>query len=173
MSALFDLPDAVATQNALVSPDGLYRYWLTRTWQPEVWRLGFIMLNPSTADAEVDDPTIGRCKDFARRLGYGGITVVNLYAYRATNPRDMLAAADPVGPENDAYLTELLRSRAEANVDTIAAWGANAKPDRVAAIMAMPGADRLMCLGLTKHGAPRHPLYLRADAPLVPFGGRP
>jgi hypothetical protein len=141
----------------------------TRTWEPEVWRLAFIMLNPSTADAEVDDPTVVRCEGFARRFGYGGITVMNLYAYRATKPGDMFRAHDPVGPENDDYLRRMLVSRMDAGVDTIAAWGAHAKADRVADVMAMPGASRLTCLGRTKSGQPRHPLMLRKDTALEPY----
>ena len=160
-----------ASSAAVLSNDGLYRYVLTRTWQPEVHRLWFIMLNPSTADATVDDPTIRRCMGFARRFGYGGVGVVNLYAYRATKPADLWKAADPVGPENDSTIGAMLVERSYFDVPTVAAWGANAKPERVAQVLAMPGAHRLMCLGLTKAGQPRHPLYLRSDAALIPFGG--
>lgn len=154
---------------AKISEDGRYRYLLTRTWEESVWPLAFIMLNPSTADAHQDDPTIRRCIGFAKRFGFGGITVANLYAYRATKPADLWRAADPVGPENDGMLSGLLRSRAEADVLAIAAWGANAKPDRVRAVLSLPGADRLQCLGVTKAGAPRHPLYLRGSAEPIPL----
>lgn len=98
----FALEREVAT-TAGISECGTYRYWLCREWSPGLDSLVWLMLNPSTADATQDDPTIRRCMGFARRWGYGGITVVNLYAYRATNPRDLLTAADPVGPENDRY----------------------------------------------------------------------
>lgn len=161
--------DAGPTSDAVLSEDGLYRYSLTRTWEPSVWRLAFIMLNPSTADASVDDPTIRRCMGFARKFGYGGITVCNLYAYRATKPADMFAAADPVGPENDGWLSRLLSARGSAQVPVVAAWGAHARPDRVAAVLAMPGAEVLHCLGYTKAGQPRHPLMLPNTAELVPF----
>lgn len=160
-------------KRALLSDDGAYRYWLSRSWDDAVWNLGFVMLNPSTADAAVDDPTIVRCAGFARRLGYGGITVLNLYAYRATQPADLWKAADPVGPDNDRHLALMLAGRAEAGSDVIAAWGANAKPDRVAEVLALPGAERMQCLGHTKHGAPRHPLYLPSDAPLLALAATP
>lgn len=158
-------------KRAVLSDDGRYRYALSRTWEPGVWSLAFIMLNPSTADAEIDDPTIRRCMGFARSFGYGGITVVNLYAYRATQPLDLWRAEDPVGPENDAYLRAILADRQEHGVPVVAAWGANAKPDRVAEVLAMPGAARLSALGVTKGGAPRHPLYLRGDSHLTSWGG--
>lgn len=156
---------------ASISEDGLYRYALHRWWG---WgdRLGFVMLNPSTADAEVDDPTIRRCVGFARSLGFDGIRVVNLYAFRATKPADLWRAAEPTGGQrNDDLLRELLRQAKAQPV--IAAWGANAKPDRVAEFMSWPGSEHVRALGFTKAGAPRHPLYLRADAQPVAFPPTP
>lgn len=155
-------------RSAVLSSDGgLYRYSLRRTWEPGVAHALFIMLNPSTADATVDDPTIRRCMGFAAEWGLGGIYVANLYAYRATKPADLWRATDPVGPDNDQWLHALyVRTRFE-NGAVIAAWGANAKPDRVAAVCSSLGP--LDCLGVTKAGAPRHPLYLRADATPTPW----
>lgn len=149
---------------AQLSADGLYRYGLVRRWgmgPPAT----FVMLNPSTADAEQDDPTIRRCITFARAMGAGALHVLNLYAYRATKPADLWRAEDPVGPENDSYLTRhALACRAQGR-PLIAAWGAHAKPDRVAAVLELPGmAAALTALGVTKAGAPRHPLYLPATA---------
>ena len=158
-------------KEADITPDGLYRYALRRSWDPAVWPLAFIMLNPSTADTEIDDPTIRRCMGFARRLGYGGITVYNLYAYRATKPADLWKVEDPVGPGNDHWLNACLYSRYMADLPVVAAWGANARPDRVDAVMRMRGAENLCCFGVTKAGAPRHPLYLPGDAELVPWAG--
>lgn len=153
---------------ATLSEDGRYRYILHRWWGSGDRRLGFVMLNPSTADARVDDPTIRRCMGFARTLGYDGIRVVNLYAFRATKPADLWRADEPTGGvRNDDLLRELVRQGKHQPV--IAAWGANAKPDRVAEFMSWPGSDRVLALGLTKDGAPRHPLYLRADAQPVPY----
>ncbi|OZE35669.1 MULTISPECIES: DUF1643 domain-containing protein [unclassified Rhodococcus (in: high G+C Gram-positive bacteria)] len=158
--------------SASLSSDGRYRYTLRRVWGGGLW-LTFVMLNPSTADASQDDPTIRRCCGFARTLGYDGIHVVNLYAYRATRPQDLWTVDDPVGPENDTALRVALGRPGLV----IAAWGANARLDRVRQVAAMPGSNRLLCLGITKNGAPRHPLYLRADSEPVPWvavvGGKP
>src|SRR5262245_19133112 len=96
--------DLFQTKEALISPCGLYRYWLTRTWDNSLRRVCWVMLNPSTADAEQDDPTIRRCVGFARSWGAGGIIVVNLFAFRASDPKALLRAADPVGPDNDGHI---------------------------------------------------------------------
>lgn len=165
-------PGLVVRRAARISEDGRYRYTLVRRWGPEP-PLQFVMLNPSTADAEVDDRTIGRCVGFARDLGAGGILVVNLYAYRATKPVDLWRAEDPVGPDADLYLRAAARRSAIEGAATIAAWGVNAKPDRVAHVLDLfaNAGGRLHALGLTKDGHPRHPLYLPATARPVPFGG--
>lgn len=139
---------------------GEHRYSLTRTWDPSAKHLVFILLNPSTADAMQDDPTIRRCIGFANRWGFGGIVVVNLYAYRATKPRDMLAAADPVGPENDRIIAEIVEGKT-----VVAAWGTLAKHQRVAEVLALlPAATQLLALEITKYGHPRHPLYVRGES---------
>lgn len=157
---MLDLPDGSA---AVISPCGAYRYTLTRTWGPGKMAV-FVMLNPSTADARQDDPTIRRCRGFARREGCGGLVVVNLFAFRATSPADMKAARDPVGPQNDATLIRVLD---DADGPIIAAWGAHGsyrgRDREVAGLIDAPW----MCLGLTKAGAPRHPLYVKGDAPLI------
>lgn len=161
--------DPAVRKAASISECGRYRYTLHRWWEPDRTRLGFIMLNPSTADADIDDPTIRRCLGFARALGCDGIRVFNLYAFRATKPADLWKADEPTGGDrNDDLLREVLRQAKSWPV--IAAWGANAKPDRVAEVMSWHGSEHLLALGLTKDGAPRHPLYLRADAKPIPFG---
>lgn len=152
-------------KTAIISEDGTYRYLLTRYWDyllpPVVW----VMLNPSTADAEVDDRTIGRCTEFARAWGYGGIVVVNLYAYRATAPKDMLAAADPVGPENDWHLAHAFESALLIGGIVVCGWGNNAKADRAAEVhaLAVTQHTQLYALRVTKTGQPQHPLYLPGD----------
>ncbi|WP_421710821.1 DUF1643 domain-containing protein [Alcanivorax sp.] len=153
-------------KHAHMSECGTYRYFLTRRWEPGSQALLFIMLNPSTADHREDDPTIRRCVGFARREGYGAITVMNLYSFRATSPKNMLAAADPVGPQTDSYLLTARNYFDRA----ICAWGANADRDRVAEVVEIltPGME-LFCLGTTKAGHPRHPLYVKGDQKLVPW----
>lgn len=164
----------VATEKAAeISPCGLYRYWLARQWVPGARRLPIIMLNPSTADANIDDPTIRRCMAFARREGFGGIHVFNLFAFRATSPADMRAAADPVGPQNDYWLTQALEASAATGCAILAAWGAygdhRGRANYVRGMAQLRGA-RLACLGTTKDGHPRHPLYVKGDQVLTAFG---
>ena len=156
-------------KSASISDCGRYRYGLHRWWGADRSRLTFVMLNPSTANAYDDDPTIRRCMGFARTLGFDGIRVFNLYAYRATKPADLWRADEPTGGQrNDDLLREIgLMAKHQL---VLAAWGANAKPGRVAQVRAFPGWEHVKCLGQTKDGAPRHPLYLRADTVPQPFG---
>ena len=153
--------------SAVISDCGQYRYLLTREGDLTATRAPavFIMLNPSTADAALDDPTIRRCKSFAQAWGCNGIEVVNLYAFRATNPTDLWIQSDPVGEANDAWIV----NQAHMASEVVCAWGANAKPERVARVHAMlkTAGARLLCLGVTKSGAPRHPLYVRGDQQLI------
>lgn len=158
--------DLFMQSSAVLSPCGLYRYRLDRQWADGP-RCCFVMLNPSTADASNDDPTIRRCIGFAKREGCGGLTVVNLFAFRATKPTALLSATDPVGPDVDRHIDAVLR---ETDGPVIAAWGAWNKGTRAKIVRAMMG-DRAKCLGHTKDGSPRHPLYLRTDAPLIDFAG--
>ncbi len=150
---------------ALFDQSGRYRYLLWRAWDDGARRAAFIMLNPSTAGAAIDDPTIRRCIAYARAWGYGVLYVGNLFAYRATDPRALYGANDPIGPENDAYLVAIAR-RCDL---IVCAWGVHgALGDRGAAVLALLGAIApVYCFGCTKDGHPRHPLYLRRDAPLT------
>ena len=162
--------DVPIKRAAAISDCEQYRYGLYRSWG---WgdHLRFVMLNPSTADGEVDDPTIRRCMGFAWSLGFDGLSVFNLYAFRATKPADLWRAEEPTGGQrNDDLLRELLR-QAKA-VPVIAAWGVNAKPERVDWLMSLRGSEHVKALGVTKSGAPRHPLYLRADATPEPWPTR-
>lgn len=171
--ALFNLDE----HGAEMTDDGRYRYRLWRRWGTGR-HLGFVMLNPSTADAVADDPTIRRCIGFAKREGLDGIEVVNLYAWRATHPTDLWRALhhgdDIVGPANDIAIATLAGN---PRIDAVVlAWGAIPgqaleQSRRVAALIATAGAaagiDRTpLCLGTTALGEPRHPLMLRADTPL-------
>lgn len=158
-------------RSAEISDDGMYRYALGRQWG-RGWPATFVMLNPSTADANIDDPTIRRCIGFARGWGLGGIRVVNLYAYRATNPRELWTAEDPVGPLNRRHLFNALERAATTDTPVVAAWGAHAKRDRVEAFLDLLHSNRVTCLGVTKDGHPRHPLYLPKTATLSPWRPR-
>ena len=147
--------------------DGPYRYRLGRMWGP-VGGVVFVMLNPSTADATQNDPTIRRCLGFARREGWGSLDVVNLFGLRATNPAELAAHPDPVGPRNDAAIGDAIHA-ADA---VICAWGAHPMTqhqDRAATVLRLlrQHGSRIYRLGPpTRSGAPRHPLYLPANAPL-------
>lgn len=149
--------------SAVMSPCRLYRYRLSRCWGPGK-RMAWIMLNPSTADSEIDDPTIRRCMRFAKRQGHGAIDVINLYALRATKPIHLLDHPDPEGPHNHRHWHEVLD---DPNVGiVVAAWGAHAADDdRLPGSQALEEWDRAgwYCLGRTANGSPRHPLYIRAD----------
>jgi hypothetical protein len=146
---------------------GTYRYALRRCWDAARPPALIVGLNPSTADAERDDPTIRRCVRFARDWGFGGVVVGNLFAYRATRPAALRAAPAPVGPANDRWLRALTR---EAGI-VVAAWGDDGRHGgRDRAVLRLLGAAH--CLGTTKAGAPRHPLYVRADVAPRPFAGR-
>ncbi len=163
---------AAVEKDAMVSSCGRYRYSLSRCWDDSLPRVCWIALNPSTADASADDPTIRRCMDFSRRWGAGGIYVVNLFALRATDPRQLRLPGDPIGPDNDAYLKDAARA---GFLCFVAAWGSSPiAAARVAPVLAIfrSAGQSLQCLGQTKDGSPRHPLYVRADTALVPFRGQ-
>lgn len=149
-------------QLAAFDDERVYRYLLTRAWGPGP-RVLWIMLNPSTADESKLDPTLRRCLGFSRAWGFDGFEVCNVYALRSTDPKGLWKAADPIGPGNDAAI----RAAAERASCVIVGWGNHAKIDReleVAKLLQDVG-QRPCCLGTTDKGAPRHPLYLRADSP--------
>jgi hypothetical protein len=149
------------SKGAAISPDGKYRYYLDRWWEEGKGALVFVMLNPSTADHRVDDPTIKRCMAFARALGYGGIIVLNLFALRSSQPADLDRAIDPIGPQNDEYLDTVLRETAVEGGAVIVAWGTNGARERrdevVLKLIRSHGLTPL-CFGETKDGHPKHPL---------------
>ncbi|MBX9686722.1 MAG: DUF1643 domain-containing protein [Candidatus Obscuribacterales bacterium] len=152
---------------AVFDDTGKYRYRLWRRWQPGLPSLCFVMLNPSTADATINDPTIARCVSMAERWGFGAIEVVNLFAYRSTKPRDLWQAEDPVGEHNDEHIKRaLLHSQA-----CVLAWGnlPASRLERSKKVLKILGKKKTYCLGLTKLNQPRHPLYLSADVQLEDF----
>lgn len=159
--------------SATLSPDGRYRYFLSRTWGGFRRQVLFVMLNPSTADAAIDDATVRSCKRIAKANEFGSLSIVNLFAWRATKPHSLVVAAqacgDIVGEDNDSVLGRTMYGFAVNGYPIVAAWGApNSAPLRaiVAARVAFlrdlcQRRDMGLChLGLTADGSPRHPLYL-------------
>jgi hypothetical protein len=167
---------------AAFDDERIYRYLLTRAWKGVEFSQGtrtckpgdrvlWIMLNPSTADETKLDPTLRRCLGFAHRWGFDGFEICNLYALRSTDPKGLWSVADPVGPNNDA----VIQAAAKRAALVVVGWGGNAKLDReraVTQLLADVGV-RPYCLGTTDKGAPRHPLYLRADSMLFPWEVEP
>lgn len=152
-------------RGARFSPDYVYRYTLWRMWSNRGRWLVVIGLNPSTADATNDDPTIRRCVGFAKREGLDGLFMLNLFALRATDPRVMMAHPEPVGANNDTAIREYARS--DRGI-VVAAWGVHGlHHGRAKAVCRMiPG---LKCFGVTRDGSPKHPLYLRSDTPIIDY----
>jgi len=154
--------------SAGISDDEKYRYWLKRVWNKSLPQCTWIMLNPSVADSEQDDPTIRRCMSFARNWGCGSIHVVNLFAYRATKPDDLREVDDPVGPENDYWI------ESQISLDCgpiIAAWGSyTIIANREREVREMLVGSKVECLGLSASGKfPRHPLYVEGKTQPIPF----
>ena len=160
------------SMSATFDGTGDYRYRLDRRWNRDGDRITFILLNPSTADAFKDDPTIRRCVGFAQGWNAGTVTVVNLFAYRSTIPEQLYRACDPVGEDNDQHIRE-----AVTDVScVVAAWGNHGafKGRCEEVIESMRIADvKLHCFGLNKTGQPKHPLYLAEFSHLIPFGREP
>jgi hypothetical protein len=156
------------TSSAIYSDCETYRYALTRTWDPSGKRLMFVMLNPSKATEALNDPTVGRCENRARALGFGAFRVTNLFALRETDPMKMRRHVEPNGPDNDRTLID---GAAWADT-TIAAWGVHgvhlARDTDVIALFQDNNCP-MHALGLTKAGHPRHPLYLPYSAQPAPW----
>lgn len=166
------------TPYASFSPCRRYRYDLIRSWAPLLVphceprrQLAVVMLNPSTADESTDDPTIRRVISFAKSWGYGSLVVLNLFALRATDPDVMLAADDPIGPQNDDFLRDYLPRFRDAGLPVLAAWGVHGSHrGRDTAVLTLVEGVDWRCLGTTKHAYPKHPLYVRADTKLQVYG---
>ncbi len=171
MDTLFhvrQVEQAILVKGATLDPSGVYRYQLWRVWDESKPRVLFVMLNPSTADAEQDDPTIRKCIAYAKAWEYGSLEVVNLFALRSTSPALIYEHEDPKGAENDPYILE----SAYRSQLVIAAWGVHGEHrqrDRYIGALFSLHAIPLHCLGTTKNGLPRHPLYLKSDIQLSPF----
>ena len=159
------------------SPCMRYRYSLTRSWDATRSELLVVMLNPSTADAMQDDPTIRRVRGFAERWHNGGVRIMNLFALRATDPRALLTHEEPVGPENDERLRAALeevaapgRTDESSKRIVLAAWGVHGKlRGRAFRVLHMVADVHWFSLGKTQCGSPRHPLYVAGATPLTEF----
>ncbi len=155
--------------SANISPCEIYRYTLVRIWDADLPRALFVLLNPSTADAAIDDNTLRRGIAFAKLWGYGSVEFVNLFAFRSTDPTVLKAASvvnDVVGPHNNEHIAEAAK-RADV---IVLAWGANGSLlDRNKVVLYLLKDYELSCLGKTTHGHPKHPLRLAATTPLQPW----
>lgn len=159
-------------KSAEISVCERYRYRLYRSWADGPFVV-FLMFNPSTANAEMDDPTIRKCMGFAERWGYGGIAVVNLFALRSTDPREVgkVSFAEAVGPDNDDAILKVCATAGEV----ITAWGCGqhmrTRLDRAIKVLRSIKATYpdlpINCLGRGKDGQPRHPLMLAYSTPKV------
>lgn len=145
---------------------GTYRYSLWRGWNENGPRLAFIMLNPSTADDQINDATIRRCMSFAQIWGYGSLEVVNLFALRTPHPRRLREVPDPVGADCDAHILAAVE-RANQTIVAWGNWGSLHQRDR--AVLDLLSHVTMHCLGWNQSGQPRHPLYLKRDVRPVPY----
>lgn len=153
-----------STAGAAFSKCGRYRYAVWRSWDPGLGSVLFIGLNPSTADASKDDPTLIRCVHFAQSWGFGSVSIVNLFAYRTTNPKGLLKVKNPVGPKNDIWIRKLVT---QSDI-VIAAWG-NAGSIRDRSKFVLDLIPVLHCLKVNRSGEPSHPLYLPQICRPIPF----
>lgn len=150
--------------DAVISDCGKYRYLLRRIWDRAKPRALIVMLNPSTADAVVDDPTIRSCVRLCQPF-FGGFEVINLYAFRSTDPEGLLESDDPIGPDN----WKVAKAAAIRSDLIICAWGAHeaAKtPSSTMFSVLLSQRPAVFCFDTTKHGMPKHPLYIKSGSSL-------
>lgn len=160
--------DLLERREAVFSVSGKYRYLLRIVWNETLPLCQFIGLNPSTADESQDDPTLRRCKSFARRWGHGGLLMTNVFAFRATDPDVMMRQIDPVGPNNHDFILEAAKQcstivAAWGNDGAYGQWGFHVQ------ILLQNAHHRVHCFKFTKTGQPYHPLYVSGDTPLQPY----
>lgn len=160
-----EMNDLFLERDTVLSDCGRYRYLLRRTWDHDKPRTLFVMLNPSTADTEIDNATVRSCIRLSRSLGYGSFEVVNLFGLCATDPNELERVADPSGPDNERVSTNAIQ-----RCDTvICAWGGHpiaARKSKYICGLIRIYRPAAYCLGLTKDGAPKQPLYIRTGTPL-------
>ena len=165
--------DITKYKGATLSECKQYRFQLWRAWDFKKPGVLFIMLNPSTADQHIDDPTIRRCIGFAKQWEYGGIRVCNLFAYRATNPKEMKSTQYPISPDTSTKRNEndkCILADASMSQMTICAWGNHGtflnRGEEVKKLLTNDGY-KIYHLGLTKSGQPKHPLYLPIETAVI------
>jgi hypothetical protein len=167
---------SMSSKSAIISTCGTYRYLLTRTFGPSPKTATFIMLNPSTADAAVDDQTIRKCIGFAKKWGCGGFRVINLFAVRARDPVEMKRHPAPQGPDNKKHFDEAIRAAKDCphQGPIVCAWGNHGlhmRQDVVVLDWLQSHQVETMAITITGKGQPGHPLTLSYDLPLIPFSG--
>jgi hypothetical protein len=162
--------------HAIISPCGTYRYLLTREFGPSPKFATFIMLNPSTADATVDDQTIRKCIGFSKKWGCGGLRVVNLFAVRTRDPNEMKRHPAPQGPDNRKHFDEAIRTARACPYQgpIVCAWGNHGmhlRQDLIVLDWLNAHDVASMAIAITDKGQPSHPLTLSYELPLIPFRG--
>ncbi|HZD24501.1 MAG TPA: DUF1643 domain-containing protein [Acidimicrobiia bacterium] len=167
------MTDSQPYSSATFDRDSLYRFRLTRDWVGGGFRVCWFLLNPSTATAHEDDPTIRRVIGFSRAWRFGSVVVVNLFALRSTDPSNLFTAPDPVGPDNDIIIARA----AASSCQIVVAWGTHGETHNPATgvprdreVLTLLAHTEILCLGRTANGQPRHPLYLPATATPFLFG---
>lgn len=161
-------PECKIERAAIFSKDEQYRYTLTRVWNRNLPLLGMVLLNPSTATAEEDDPTIHRQSVRARHLGFGGLIVTNIFAWRSTDPDKIYRVPDPIGPDNDRYIKEAMFGCKQV----VCGWGqhgAHMGRGYLVARMLQTWGVPTFALHINDDGSPAHPLYLPYTAPLLSY----
>jgi hypothetical protein len=161
----------MTSRGALLSDDRRYRYRLWRAWDSQLPVMVWVMLNPSTADATVDDRTTLKCSEFARIHGHGAIIVVNLFAWRSRSPSELRVASDPIGPDNDRHI--VWACTRSARVTIMGGWGADSfarrRASEVKRLIGSATHVGMNCLGKTKNGHPEHPLFVPYASPIMPL----
>ena len=169
------MKNVYTSKSAVISECGRFRYVLTRRWADNLPTMIFLMLNPSTADADLDDATIRKCVGFAKIHGCGSIKIINLFALRSRDPKELLTAEDPLGSQYWFYLQFTLDSIIQGD-KLVLAWGCDDTIRRKQSLVDHMNRVRLMvapyiprCFGLTQGGAPKHPVMLGYKTPLITF----
>ncbi|MEM1218258.1 MAG: DUF1643 domain-containing protein [Bacteroidota bacterium] len=144
------------TRSVEISYCGKYRYMLGRTWDDQKDRLMYVGLNPSTADALQEDPTIRKCLHFAHQEGFGGFDILNIYAYRTPHPKELFKMQDPIGPKNSSFLKKYM----ERSSKVVLMWGTEAHQHEAVQAFLTNHSGPWYCFGENKDGSPRHVLYI-------------